>query len=175
MDSTRQDLAMTDLASIAPSFVEMAHRIVWASVATTDADGRPRSRILHPLWEWDGTSLIGWFATGPTPVKRAHLERTPYVSINYWAPNHDTCTADCRTEWCFDDETRERVWNAFKDAPAPVGYDPGMIPPWADGPRSPAFAALRLEPLRLRVYPGTVLLRQGGEVQTWRAAGSGTG
>ena len=160
---------MTDLASIAPSFVDMAHRIVWASVATTDTDGRPRSRILHPLWEWDGSSLVGWIATGPTPVKWSHLERTPYVSINYWAPNHDTCTAECRTEWFLDDETRERIWNAFKGAPAPVGYDPAIIPAWADGPRSPAFAALRLEPLRLRVFPGTVLLGQGGEVQTWKA------
>ena len=158
---------MTDLAAVAPPFVEMAHRIVWASVATTDGQGRPRSRILHPLWEWDGTSLVGWIATGPTPVKRAHLDRTPYVSANYWAPNHDTCTADCRTEWFFDDETRARVWNAFVEAPAPVGYDPAMIPPWKDGPRSPAFAALRLEPHRLRVFPGTALTGGGGEVLRW--------
>lgn len=161
---------MTDLTHIAPPFVEMAHRIVWASVATTDAEGHPRSRILHPLWEWDGSSLVGWIATGPTPVKRAHLERTPYLSASYWAPNHDTCSAECRTEWYFDDETRERIWQAFKDAPAPVGYDPAIIPAWADGPRSPAFAALRLEPLRLRVFPGTALLGQGGEVRTWSKA-----
>lgn len=159
---------MTDLASIAPAFVEMAHRIVWASVATTDAAGRPRSRILHPLWEWDGSSLVGWIATGPTPVKRAHLERNPFISANYWAPTHDTCSADCRTEWFLDDETRERVWQAFVDAPAPVGYDPAIIPAWADGPRSPAFAALRLEPRRLRVFPGTALLGEG-DVLTWSA------
>lgn len=23
---------------------------------TVDTDGRPRSRVLHPYWEWDGTS-----------------------------------------------------------------------------------------------------------------------
>ena len=45
---------MTDLAKIAPQFVEMAHRIVWASAATVDAKKRPRTRVLHPLWIWDG-------------------------------------------------------------------------------------------------------------------------
>ena len=39
---------MADLASVAPAFVEMAHRIVWASVATVDLQGRPRSRVLNP-------------------------------------------------------------------------------------------------------------------------------
>ena len=42
--------AMTELAEIAPSFVEMAHRIVWCTVATTGSDGRPNTRVLHPVW-----------------------------------------------------------------------------------------------------------------------------
>lgn len=160
---------MADLASVAPAFVEMAHRIVWASVATVDLQGRPRSRVLHPLWTWDGTALTGVIATGPTSVKRAHLERTPFVSINYWSPDQDTCSADCRTSWILDDEGRQAVWRAFAEAPAPVGYDPAIIPDWAGGPLSPAFAGLRLEPWRLRVFPGTVLLGRGGEVLTWAA------
>jgi hypothetical protein len=159
---------MSDLAHIAPAFVEMAHSIVWASAATVDAKGRPRQRILHPIWVWDGDRLEGWIATGPTPVKKADLDRNPNISLNYWAPNHDTCTADCRTRWAFDDETRTMVWNLFKNAPEPVGYDPSLIPAWTS-PTADAFAALHLEPWRLRVYPGTVLLRQGGEVLTWRA------
>ena len=65
---------MSSLELTAPPFVEMAHRIVWATVATVDGRGRPRGRILHPYWVWDGTSLVGWIATGPTPVKRAALE-----------------------------------------------------------------------------------------------------
>jgi hypothetical protein len=50
---------MSDLATVAPAFVAMAHRIVWATVATVDGDERPRGRILHPFWEWDGTALAG--------------------------------------------------------------------------------------------------------------------
>lgn len=158
---------MGQLEQVAPAFVEMAHRIVWASVATVDSKGRPRSRVLHPYWLWDDEELRGWIATGPTPIKRAHLEHSPFVSINYWAPNQDICTAECRATWAFDDETRQDVWDLFKNAPAPVGYDPAIIPPWKDGPLTPAFAALRLEPWRLRVFPGTLLMGGAGELLTW--------
>ncbi|MEM7020020.1 MAG: pyridoxamine 5'-phosphate oxidase family protein, partial [Pseudomonadota bacterium] len=74
---------MHTLQQTAPAFVEMAHQIVWCSVATVDEDNRPRSRVLHPLWQWDGEQLIGWIATGPTPLKRAHLEHSSFVSLNY--------------------------------------------------------------------------------------------
>jgi hypothetical protein len=161
---------MSDLAVTAPAFVEMAHRIVWASAASVDAGGRPRSRILHPFWQWDGTTLGGWIATSPTPTKRAHFEHSPYLSLNYWATNQDTCAADCAVSWAFDDETRTMVWDLFKNGPAPVGYDPAIVPPWAGGPTSPAFAALRLEPYRLRVMLGTMMLGGEGELLRWSAA-----
>ncbi len=159
---------MNDLAKVAPVFVEMAHQIVWASAATVDAKGRPRSRILHPIWQWDGMNLVGWIATSPTPIKRAHLEATPYISLNYWTPTQDTCVAECHASWVFADETRTMVWNLFLNAPEPVGYDPAIIPVW-DSPTGQAFAALRLEPWRLRVFPGTALMGQGGEVLNWHA------
>lgn len=157
---------MSPLPVVAPAFVAMAHRIVWCSAATVDAAGRPRSRILHPIWEWDGASLVGWIATGPTPAKRAHLAAHPYVSCNYWSPDHDTCAAETAASWHLDLETRRAVWEKFATAPAPVGYDPAIIPGW-DAPESDTFAALRLDPWRLRVFPGSVLLGKGGDVLTW--------
>lgn len=157
---------MQSLADVAPAFVAMAHRIVWCSAASVDPGGRPRSRILHPIWEWDGEHLRGWIGTGPTRIKRAHLAHSPFLSLNYWDPSQDTCTAECHAELVFDESTRTRVWNLFRDAPAPVGYDPAMIPGWS-APTDDSFAALRLEPWRLRVFPGTVLLGQGGDVLTW--------
>ncbi len=57
----------------------------------------------------------------------------------------------------------------FADGPAPVGYDPRIIPQWSDGPTSDQFAALRLTPYRLRVMPGTVMTAAAGEVLNWRA------
>src|SRR5437667_9659972 len=100
---------MSSLDTVAPAFVEMAHRIVWSTVATVDRQGRPWSRILHPLWVWDGMSLVGWIATSPTATKRAHLQHSPFVSVTYWAATHDTCTAACGAAWKFDDQTCERV------------------------------------------------------------------
>jgi hypothetical protein len=158
---------VTPLEQIAPAFIEMAHSIVWASVATVDENGRPRTRILHPIWEWDGTDLFGWIATVPSPVKKAHLAVHPEMAVSYWTTTHDTCTAECLVEWYHDDETRGAVWNKFATGPEPVGYDPSIIPMWADGPASDQFAALRLAPYRLRVMPGTVMMNREGETLSW--------
>ena len=157
---------MSNLADVAPAFVEMAHEIVWCSAATVGPDNRPRSRVLHPVWEWDGNELVGWIGTGPTPLKRAHLDHSPNISLNYWAPSQDNCTAECRAELLYDIETREMVWDLLKNAPEPVGYDPAIIPGWENA-HSEGFAALRLDPWRLRVFPGSVLMGQGGDVLTW--------
>jgi hypothetical protein len=54
----------------------------------------------------------------------------------------------------------------LRNGPEPVGYDPAMLSIW-DGPTSERFAVLRLDPWRMRVFPGTVLLEQRGEVLTW--------
>ncbi len=167
--SERPEPPQAALSDIAPAFVEMAHRIVWATVATVDPHRRPRTRILHPIWEWNGGELTGWIATAPTPVKRAHLDKNPQVSLAYWDPSHDTCNAECRATWMFDEKSRQRVWDLFANGPAPVGYDPAIVPVWADGPTSEAFAVLRLDPWRLRVFPGTVLLRGEGTVMNWHS------
>ncbi len=154
---------MADLTEIAPAFVEMAHRIVWCTVATVTADGRPRTRILHPIWEWDGADLTGWIATSPQSPKAADLAANPVVSLTYWSPGHDTCGADCGVEW---DGDRAEGWRRFAEGPAPVGYDPSIIPPWTS-PEAEAFGILRLTPHRLRVMPGSVMLRGEGEVLSW--------
>lgn len=158
---------MKELPEVAPAFIEMAHRIVWCTAATVDAQDRPRSRILHPIWIWDGERLIGWIGTSPTPLKRAHLDAHPYMSVNYWAPSHDTCAAECGAALVFDDQTRIQVWILFKAGPEPVGYDPAIVPAWGS-PTSEAFAVIRLDPWRLRVFPGSVLLGQGGQVLSWQ-------
>lgn len=159
---------MTALNEIAPAFVEMAHSIVWCTAATVDAKGRPRSRVLHPIWEWDDDNLTGWIMTGPTPIKLAHLEASPHLSCNYWTQNHDTCVAECRAEWASDIETKQMVWDLFANGPAPVGYDPSIIPGW-DSAESPGFAVLKLHPWRLRVMPGAVMMEGKAELlQTWR-------
>jgi hypothetical protein len=161
---------MTPLDQIAPAFVEMAHRIVWASGATVDDQGRPWSRVLHPLWTWDGEQLTGLVATSPLSPKRAHLDAHPFISFTYWVPEHDTCTAQCHATWDHSDEGRAAGWQALATAPAPVGYDPAIIAGW-DDPSSPSFGILRLRPWRLHVMAGAVMLQGQGEPMSWQDAG----
>ena len=160
---------MDTLEQTAPAFVEMAHSIVWATVATVDAKNRPRSRVLHPFWEWEDGKLTGWVATAYTPLKKAHLAHSEYVSLNYWCPEQDTCVAECRASWHHDAETRHRIWNTYLELPPPLGYDPAMIPGW-DSPDTEGYAVLRFDPWHIRVFPGSVLMGQGGEVLTWSEA-----
>jgi hypothetical protein len=159
---------MTALERVAPAFVEMAHRIVWATGATVDAGGRPWSRVLHPLWTWDGTTLTGIIATSPESPKRAHLDAHPSISLTYWHPSHDTCTAQCDTAWDLSPEGRAAGWQALESAPEPVGDDPSIIPGWEDA-GSPTFGILRLRPWRLHVMPGSLMLSGQGEQLHWRA------
>lgn len=160
---------MSALEEVVPAFVEMAHRIVWASGATVDARGRPWTRVLHPLWSWDGTELTGIVATSPLSPKRAHIDRHPYLSFTYWHPDHDTCSASCDAEWDLTDEGRTAGWRAFETAPAPVGYDPQIIPGW-DTPTSPTFGIVRLRPWRLHVLRGADLVQGNGAGITWSRA-----
>ena len=152
---------MATLEEIAQPFVDMANNIVWAAVATVDTKGRPRTRVLHPLWELDDGTPVGWIMTGPTPIKVAHLNVTPHVSLNYWTPAHDTCLAECEAAWVDDTETKAAVWDKFLNGPEPVGYDPKMIPGW-ETPESETFAVLRLDPWRLRVMPAAAMLTGEG-------------
>ena len=145
---------MNDLKTTGEAFVEIAHRVVWCTVASVDRKNRPRSRILHPIWAWEGDDLVGYVATVATPLKRAHIEHSPYLSMSYWAENQDTCVAEVGAEWIFDDAGKASLWQRYLDAPAPLGYDPAIIEPWAEGPQSEAFAGLKLTPWALRVIPG---------------------
>jgi hypothetical protein len=160
---------MSTLAESAPEFVAIAHRIVWCIAATVDPTGAPRTRVLHPIWEWDGERLTGWVATSPESVKAAHLRHGPRVSITYFDATHDVATADCAAVWESSADERERGWRRFAAGPPPVGYDPAMIPGWTE-PTAPTFGVLRLEPTRLRVMPGSVMMRGEGELRTWSAA-----
>lgn len=160
--------ASLSLSAVAPAFVEIAHRIVWCTVATVDSAGRPRTRILHPIWTWDGADLTGWIASSPLSPKARHIEGNHNVSATYWDATHDTCTVDASVEWCNDLETRRETWDRFAGAEEPLGYDPSIIAPWTS-PDVESFGVLKLTPQRLRVMPGSLLMTGQGELLTWSA------
>jgi len=49
-------MEVSSFTEIEAEFTERVQRIVWCNVATIDTLDRPRSRILHPLWE----GATGW-------------------------------------------------------------------------------------------------------------------
>ena len=116
----------------------------------------------------DGEALTGWIATSPLSPKAKDLAEQPDISLTYWDPTHDTATADCTTSWDDTPELRQAGWDRFVNGPAPVGYDPSIIPFWPDA-QVEAFGILRLAPTALRVMPGTVMLKGEGELLTWRS------
>jgi hypothetical protein len=153
---------------IVPRFVEMAHRIGMGVAATVDGRGRPRTRVVQPVWVWDGQDLIGWVSSDSTSPKYAHLQAHPMLSITYWNPEQDTCTADCLVELIDDDDEKVRAWERFRTTPPPAGFDPAIHPDWSSA-ASPTFGVIRLRPTLLRVVPGTLMTEGTGEVRTWRA------
>ncbi len=158
----------TTLGTIAPVFVATAHRIGIAVVATADAAGEPRTRVMQPVWEWDGTGLTGWASTVADAPKVTELARRPVLSLTYWDASHDTCTADCSVEPVTGAADRAAAWDRFLATPAPAGFDPAIHPEW-ESAASPGFGVLRLRPHRLRTMPGTLMTDGEGEVLTWAA------
>src|SRR5512143_3707747 len=100
-------MGVASFAEIQDEFLKRVQRIVWCTVATVDAKGRPRSRILHPFWE----GATGWIATGRHTLKEKHLQHNPYVSLSYWDPQHEQVYAECKAEWEDAPAERRRIWD----------------------------------------------------------------
>ena len=134
---------------IRDEFLARVHSVVWCNVATLDRRGRPRSRILHPIWE----GSTGWIVTRAGSFKAKHLAAHPYISLAYIADIAKPVYADCYAEWVTSTEDKQRIWTLFQQAPPPLGYDPGSIFPTVDHPES---GVLKLTPWRIEVanFPG---------------------
>lgn len=128
--------------------IAIAHDTVWGVLSTVDRIGRPRNRVVHPVWEFDGKRALGWLTTRKTPVKSAHLAANPYVSLAYLGKGTDFAYFDCTAEWVDDAAGKQACWDAFLNAPEPVRYDPASI--WKDGPGAESFAVLRFAPYRVQ-------------------------
>ena len=152
-------MEVDNFSVIEEEFRKRVTKIVWCTFVTVDALGRPRSRIMHPIWE--GT--CGWIATGRQSFKAKHIASNPYVSLTYWDPDHKQIYADCKVEWDDSDESKQRIWDLYKDTPAPLGYDLKMI--WSD-PNDPTLGLLKLEPWRIELASLSDMMNS----QVWRHA-----
>ena len=145
---------------IAETFSARVNRIVWCTVAIVDGEGRPTSRILHPIWE----GPTGWIATGRSSPKAALLAANPFVSLSYWDQQHEQIYAECRSAWEDDTAEKARIWNLLATTPPPMGYDPGAF--WKDA-SDPEYGVLKLTPWRVELFSLQDLIG-GVAPQVWR-------
>jgi hypothetical protein len=136
-----------DFEGLSEEFLARTFAVVWCNVATVDGKGRPRSRILHPYWEAT-PNPVGWILTRRQSFKESQLANNPFVSCAYIADITKPIYAECRASWVDHVEEKERIWNAFRAAPAPMGYDPGSIFSTVD---DPGVGLLRLDPWRIQI------------------------
>lgn len=135
-------MRVTHFSEIEAEFIQRVHTMVWCSVATVDAKGRPRSRVLHPIWE----GSTGWIGTHRNSHKARHLAKNPQVSLAYIANVMNPVYVDCTAEWIDDMSQKQRIWDMFRNAPEPLGYDPALTFGSVDHEN---FGLLKLTPWRI--------------------------
>ena len=111
---------VVDFSEMADDFQRLTAEIVYCTVTTVDERHRPRSRVLHPIFEVVDGEPQGWAVTDRTPVKVRHLAANPHVACFYWSPAQNTVSIDCVASWATDDAERRHAWALFA-APPPSG------------------------------------------------------
>lgn len=139
-------------AAFEEDFLRFTAEIVWCTVTMVDTRGRPRSRMLRPIFQLRDGRPVGWVVTSKTPVKAAHLAANPHVACSYWNPSQNTIFIDCVASWVEDEAGKRHVWDLFMTTPPPLGYD--LSGYGAAGPYSPLFNPLRLDPWRVGILRG---------------------
>jgi general stress protein 26 len=148
-----------EFSEIENEFMQRVRDKVWCSVATVDRAGRPRSRVLHPVWE----GATGWVLTNAGSHKAKHLAANAYLSCAY-VDAERPMYVDCHAAWVDDPAEKRRVWEFVKaQTPEPYGYDPAFIWQSAENER---LAVLRLTPWRIEIV--TALAGQLPERKVWR-------
>jgi general stress protein 26 len=137
-------MRVSSFSEIETEFIERVHTLVWCSVATLDTRDRLRSRILHPIWE----GSTGWVGTRRHSLKAKHIAHSPYVSMAYIADVVRPIYVDCVAEWEEELVNKQRVWELFRSAAAPLGFDFGTI---FEGVGDPEFGLIRLRPWRIEL------------------------
>lgn len=105
---------------IQAEFMARAQKAVYCNVATVDPKGRPRSRVMHLVW--DGPT--GWVITWPESHKSKHLANNPHVSIAYISEPLKPVYVECTAEWVTGRQEKLRIWELHKTLPPPMGFDP---------------------------------------------------
>ncbi len=99
------------------AFLERIQHAVYCNVATIDHHQRPRSRVMHPIWD----GAIGWVISWPQSHKAKHLAQNPAVSLAYLHDPLKPVYVDGTATWIDDATEQRRIWELHKTTPPPLG------------------------------------------------------
>ncbi|HLY25767.1 MAG TPA: pyridoxamine 5'-phosphate oxidase family protein [Aggregatilineales bacterium] len=140
---------------IQTEFMHRAQKAVYCNVATVDRKGRPRSRVMHVIWE----GPMGWVITWPESHKAKHLANNPYVSLAYVTEPKKPIYVEGIAAWVQEVVEQQRIWDLHKAIPPPLGFDPT---PHYGTIQHKYFGLLRFTPWRVE------LAELGSESLIWR-------
>ena len=137
-------IAAQSFAEIEPEFMERVTKAIWCSVTTIDRYNRPRTRVLHPIWE----GATGWINTWRHSGKSKHLAHNPYVALAYLSDFIKPLYVHAMAEWVDDPTEKKRIWELCKATPEPYGFDPAN--PFISHDNS-EYGLLRLTPWQIEM------------------------
>jgi general stress protein 26 len=140
---------------IQDEFKRRVSQVVYCTMATVDRKNRPRTRVLHPIW--DGPT--GWVISWPGSHKAKHLANNPAVSLAYIPDKGKPVYVDGIAEWVDALDEKYRIWDLFRKTAPPLGFDPQ---PHYGNIENPDFGLLRITPWRIE------LANLGNESIIWR-------
>lgn len=152
-------MEMTHFEEIQPEFLARVSQVVYCILTTIDRQNRPRSRVMHPIWE----GSIGWVISWPQSHKAKHLRYNPAVALAYLPDKDKPVYVDGIAEWIDSDAEKRRIWELHQTTPAPLGFDPE---PHYGSIEHPYFGVLRITPWRIEL--GNLY----GEPLIWRPQAS---
>ena len=110
-------MEVSNFVELQSEFMARVQRAVYCNVATVDPRGRPRSRVMHLVW--DGP--IGLVITWPESPKARHLSQNPHVSIAYISEPTRPVYVECTAAWVTERSEQLRIWELYKTIP--LGFD----------------------------------------------------
>jgi general stress protein 26 len=153
-------MEVASFIEIQEEFFARVQEAVYCNMATIDRKKRPRSRIMHPVW--DGP--MGWVISWPGSHKAKHLKNNPYVSLAYIQNTKKPVYVDAIADWIDHVDEKQRIWKIYKETPPPLGFDPE---PHYGSIYHQYFGLLQLTPWRIE------LGNLQGEPVIWRSSLSG--
>jgi len=71
-------MEISSFSAIETEFIDRVHRVVWCNLATIDTLNRPRSRLLHPIWE----GPISWIGPRPLDTTRPQYIKEQTIQVS---------------------------------------------------------------------------------------------